>query len=93
MPRRNIAYQLTIRKQAVRVLLELPGRYAGRIRGLLNRLAQDPQRPDFRIEPLPGNEGFRLLAGEHRVIFDRDDDTRMIEVLRIGWRTDTYKLS
>ena len=69
----------------------MSARNSGRIRQLLDRLAEDPERRDVDVKPLRGNRGFRMRAGDHRVIYDRDDETRVIEILRIGPRGDVYK--
>lgn len=91
MYRQNISYQLIIRKQAVRVLLDMPARYASRIREQLDRLAENPDRRDITFEPLPDKRGFRLLTADHRIIIDRVDEARVLEILRIGVRPAAYK--
>ena len=40
--------------------------------------------------PLRGRPGFRLRIGGWRVIFDRHEEAREIDVLRIGPRGDVY---
>lgn len=87
----NMTYHLTIRKRAVKALLDMPARYARHIRQLLERLAEDPDRGDMALKPLPGNRGFKLLSEDHRIILDRDDEARRIEVLHIGARADVRK--
>ena len=69
----------------------MSARDSARIRQLLDRLAEDPERRDIDVKPLRGNRGFRLRTGNYRVIFDRDDQTQVIEILRIGLRGDVYK--
>ena len=69
----------------------MPARDCGRIRLLLDKQAEDPERRDIDVKQLRGNRGFRLRACNHRVIFDRNDDIRVIEILRIGPRGDVYK--
>ena len=66
-------------------------RDSGRIRQLLDKLAEDPKRRDIDVKPLRDNRGFRMRVGDHRVIFDRDEETRVIGILRIGPRGDVYK--
>ena len=68
----------------------MPSRYASRVRHLLDMLAEDPDRQDADLKPLPGNRGFRLLTDDHRVIFDRDDERYLIEILRVSTRPDIY---
>ena len=84
-------YRLIIRKQAIKALQGMSTRDSDRIRQLLDRLAKEPERRDIDVKPLRGNRGFRLRTGDYRVIFDRDDQTQVIEILRIGPRGDVYK--
>lgn len=84
-------YRLIIRKQAIKALQGMSAKDSGRIRQLLDRLAEEPERRDIDVKPLRGNRGFRLRTGDYRVIFDRDDQTQVIEILRIGPRGDVYK--
>jgi len=52
--------------------------------------------PDGDIIKLKGREGYRLVVGGHRVLFDytnryTTDDRLIIEVVTIGPRGDVYK--
>ncbi len=84
-------YQLIIRKQAIKALQGMLARDSSRIRGLLDTLAEDPDRRGIGVKPLRGRQGFRMRVGAHRVIFERDDEAHLIEVLHIGPRGDVYK--
>ena len=84
-------YRLTIRKQAIKALQRMPGRDARLVRDELEKLAQDPLRRDVDVTRLQSRPGFRLRVGGWRVIFERDENVREINVLRIGPRGDVYK--
>ena len=84
-------YRLTIRKQAIKALRRMRARDARRVRGELDKLAQNPGGRDIDVTPLRARPGFRLRVGPWRVIFERDDEVRKIDVLRIGPRGDVYK--
>ena len=84
-------YQLTIRKQALKSLQRMPSRDARRVRNELAKLIEDPQRQDIDVIQLQGRPGFRLRSGNWRVIFERDEEKREINILRIGLRGDIYK--
>ena len=49
----------------------------------LAKLIEDLHRNDVDVARLQGRQGFRLRSGNWRVIFDRNDQIREIEVLRI----------
>lgn len=84
-------YRLTVKKQAVKALLKMPSQNAQRIRRALDRLAEDPDRRDVDIAALEGRSGFRLRVGGYRVIFERDDEARTIDVLRVAPRGQAYR--
>lgn len=84
-------YCLAIRKQAIKALQRMPVRDARRVRDELEKLAQDPDRQDLDVMRLQGRPGLRLRVGSWRVIFQRDEETREINVLRIGPRGDIYR--
>ncbi len=84
-------YQLTFKRQAAKALVKLPIRESGRIREQLDKLAQDPNRPDIDVRALTGRDGYRLRVGEVRAILERDDKQRLITVLRIAPRGRVYK--
>ena len=84
-------YRLTIRKQAIKTLRRMRVREARRVRSELDKLAQNPGGRASDVTPLRGRPGFRLRVGSWRVIFERDEEARKIDVLRIGPRGDVYK--
>ena len=84
-------YRLTIRKQAIKALRKMRARDARRVRCELDKLAQNPGGRDIDVTPLRARPGFRLRVGPWRVIFERDEEARKIDVLRIGPRGDVYK--
>ena len=84
-------YQLTLRRQAVKALRRMPRQEAGRIRSVLDKLADAPDREDLDIAPLRGRPGYRLRVGGVRLLFERDDEAHVIDVLRIAPRGDAYR--
>ena len=69
----------------------MPRQNAQRIRRELDKLAENPDRPDLDVSPLRGRPGFRLRVGDVRIIFERDDESRLIDVLRIAPRGQIYQ--
>ena len=84
-------YKLTFKRQAIKALRKMPSPPARRIRRELDELAENPDRRDLDVNALRGRRGFRLRVGEMRVIFERDDDASIIDVLRIAPRGQAYR--
>ena len=86
-----LSYRLLFSGQAIKGLRQTPAQSAVRIRAALDRLAGDPSRRDIDVAPLRNRPGYRLRVGGYRAIFERDDNARTIEVLRIEPRGSVYK--
>ena len=87
----NAPYELTIKRQAIKALQNMPRQNAQRIRRKLDKLAEHPNRRDVDVASLTGRPGFRLRVGDWRIIFTREDTARVIDVLRIVPRGQAYK--
>ena len=86
----DAGYRLTIKRQAVRALQRMPRTQATRIRGELDKLAENPDRRDIDVAALQGRSGYRLRIGAMRIIYERDDDARTIDIMRIAPRGQAY---
>ena len=84
-------YQLTIRKHAIKTLRRMRPRDARRVRAEMDKLAHNPGGRDLDVTPLRGRPGFRLRVGPWRIIFEQNEEARIIDILRIGPRGDIYK--
>ncbi|MDQ3637697.1 MAG: type II toxin-antitoxin system RelE/ParE family toxin [Actinomycetota bacterium] len=52
-------------------------------------LREEPRPPGCR--KLSDREGWRLRVGVYRVIYEVDDDQRVVTVLQVGHRRDIYR--
>ena len=57
----------------------------------LHELARNPDNPDLDIDVLKGRKGFRLKVGQYRVIYTRQEDQLIIEVVKVRSRGDMSK--
>jgi len=82
-------YSLFILPRAQKELGQLnPGAFA-RVRDAIRELANDPRPPGCL--KLTGRDGWRLRVGEFRVIYEIDDEHRLVTVLNVGHRRDVYR--
>lgn len=55
----------------------------------MRALAQNPRPPGIRR--LQGRAGWRIRIGDYRVIYEIDDEQRVVEVLKIAHRREAYR--
>ena len=83
------AYRVEVQRSAERDLERLSAGLFDRITTRLTSLAEDP-RP-AGVQKLAGLEGYRVRVGDHRIIYEIDDDARVLTVMRIRHRRDVYR--
>ena len=84
-------YRLKYRRQAKNYLARLPLKTKTAIVNKVHELAENPDNPALKVEILEGRQGFRLRLGQYRVIYTRQDDQLILEVVKIRSRGDIYK--
>ena len=85
-------YRVSLARRAQKDLDKLPGQLFERLLTTLAALGNDP-RP-YGCEKLHGpEEGFRIRAGEHRILYDIDDARHEVLVLRLKHRREAYRES
>lgn len=84
-------YELKYRRQARNYLARLPLKIKSVIVNNLHELAANPDNPSLDIDVLKGRKGFLLRVGKYRIIYTRQDDQLLIEVVKIRTRGDIYK--
>jgi mRNA interferase RelE/StbE len=58
---------------------------------ILHELAANPDNSSLDIDSLMGEAGFRLRVGQYRILYTRQDDRLIIDVIKIRPRGDIYK--
>jgi len=86
-----MAYKLFIKKQAKKVLQSLSQPDRNRITEKIVLLGKNPDDPNLDIKPLQGQPYYRLRIGNWRIIFDRDDEIKIISVEKVKPRGGAYK--
>lgn len=62
-----------------------------RIAEKIQQLGLDPDHPDLDTRKLEGEPGWRLRVGAWRIIYERQDDVKIIAIEKIKPRGDAYK--
>ena len=84
-----MSYQVLILRRARKELGDLPDNSRARVRDSVLSLSTDP-RPRGS-EKLVSRDGWRIRAGNYRVIYEIDDTTKVVTVLHVGHRRDVYR--
>lgn len=85
-------YAVKIRRPAKRKLRSLSRPERQRIAEKIHKLGLNPNNEELDVKKLEGKESlFRLRVGGWRVIFDRQDELRVITIETIRPRGDAYK--
>ncbi len=84
-------YELKYRKSARNYIARLPLKIKTTIVRKLHDLAENPDNPNLDITALKGRIGWRLRVGKYRVIYARNDDILIIEIIKVQSRGDIYK--
>jgi mRNA interferase RelE/StbE len=82
-------YKLTITRSAQKAFLDIEREIALRIKENILSLSNKP-RPTG-CKKLKDRDGWRIRAGNYRIIYEIDDKEKSILILHIGHRRDVYK--
>ncbi len=83
-------YRIEFKRSAAKVLRKIPKPDRRRIRDKIDSLAEN--LPDPATTKLKGDNPFyRVRVGDYRIIYEIQEDTLVILVLKIGHRKEVYK--
>ena len=80
------SYELLIKPSALR---ELEAIRAKRDRRRIAALGDEP-RPSA-CEKLSGQPRYRVRHGDYRVVYEVDDERRIVSIVKVGHRRDVYR--
>ena len=83
-------YAVGLARSATRELEALAPRPATRVLTSIAALASDPRPRQSR--KLTGSEGsYRLRVGDYRILYQVDDEEKVVKVYAVGHRRDVYR--
>lgn len=82
-------YSILILRRAQKELAQLPNSVYERVIDAIRGFSQGP-RPDGCLK-LTARDGWRIRVGDYRVIYDIDDERRVVTVVHVGHRQDVYR--
>jgi mRNA interferase RelE/StbE len=83
-------YALFIKRSAERDLRRLPRVLFARVNERILSLREDPRPHDVR-KLVGSQEGWRIRVGDHRILYQIDDDARTVTIVRVKHRREAYR--
>lgn len=84
-------YRIVFSARAVRSLSRIERPQSRLIRERIDRLALDPYGAPLDVKRLAGRQGFRLRVGDWRVIYELQDEVRVLAVEDVRHRREAYR--
>ena len=81
-------YTVTLTKKAQKQLDKLTHAIARPILETIGNLADNPRPHAYK--KLTGRDGYRIRAGDYRIIYEIFDDVLLVDVINLGHRKDIY---
>jgi mRNA interferase RelE/StbE len=82
-------YRVRVLPRALKDIAALPKDYARLVGQHIDRLAQEPRPADAK--KLRGTKDHRLRVGPYRILYDIDDEARILTVYRVKHRREAYR--
>ncbi len=85
-------YQAIFSRRAEKAFLDLPTKEAQRVKEAIEKLEQNPRiHGTIKLENAPV-ASYRYRIGDDRILFDIDDEAKIVEILDIRKRNErTYR--
>ena len=85
-------YRVTISRSAIKELRSLPGKIIQKISEKIDSLAENPRPTGSKKVKGTKANLWRIRVGDYRVIYEIDDEIKIVDVVKIGHRKDVYDL-
>lgn len=82
-------YTVLVLRRVQKEMAGLPDEPYQRIKSAMRALGENPRPPGCR--KLGGRQGWRIRVGDYRVVYEVDDEQRVVTVLHVGYRKDVYR--
>jgi mRNA interferase RelE/StbE len=83
------SYRLEVKRSAAREIGDLPKADCKRVVAKIQRLASNP-RPNG-CEKLSGAEKYRIRQGDYRILYEIDNSTKLVTIVKVGNRREVYR--
>ncbi len=84
------SYQLKVKQKAAKELAKVRPDVGRRLLQSIESLASDP-RPRQSHKLSESENSYRLRVGEYRVLYQVDDEARLVTIFKVGHRKEVYR--
>lgn len=84
-----MAYQIAIKKSAIKSLARIPELYFSSLKVAIYNLADNPRPIGYK--KLKSSQAYRIRVSDYRIIYEIEDKILSIEVIAIGHRKEIYE--
>ncbi len=82
-------YRLEVSHTAHRQIQRLPAQTQERVNKAIARLTDNPRPPG--VKKLTAREGYRVRVGDYRILYQVDDDAKVVIIYSVMSRGDVYR--
>jgi mRNA interferase RelE/StbE len=82
-------YSVRILRRAIKDIADLSKDYARLVSQHIDHLGENPRPPDAK--KLRGTADYSLRVGVYRILYDVDDESRIVTVYRVKHRREAYR--
>ncbi|TAL67706.1 MAG: hypothetical protein EPN82_13755 [Bacteroidetes bacterium] len=86
-------YTLTFTATALKSLKAIDTRYKKRMMGKIELLAENPLEMSNVKKLVDYDVSYSMRVGDYRVLFERDDSIKIIDIIDIRHRRESYRRS
>jgi mRNA interferase RelE/StbE len=79
-------YQIVVRGKAKKQILQISPPHFQRIQKQIDQLSENP-RPEG-VRTLKGEIGYRVRVGDYRILYEINDETKIVTIYRVKHRRD-----
>ena len=83
-----MTYRVVVQKRVVKALEKINDPDYSKIKTAMFALASNPRPHGYK--KLKGRSGFRIRAGNYRIIYEIFDNILLVDVIQLGDRKDIY---
>jgi len=82
-------YEIVFKRKVEKSVARLPDNAYQRVTRAIDDLSETPRPPG--CTKLRGRDEWRIRAGDYRIVYEIDDERRVLEVLNVAHRRDLYR--